>query len=187
MHKIHRGKLFYAVLVLVVAGGVFAALELTNTTHVLKKTPVSKPSAVINKLPAQPATNNGQKDVAGNSSSVNQQTATDQSGKNPGNVSSDPGKWLTSESGNITVKLPTVNSTFKPGDNLYGSAKVSKVQYRLVDNQAGVISQGFISVVSGNFSASVNFKPYASSGQLDVFSIDSTGKELNEVQVAVNF
>lgn len=75
----------------------------------------------------------------------------------------------------------------KPGGDVYGVATVDKVQYRLIDNTAGVISQGFINVVNGNFSAAITFKPYASTGRLDVYSLDANGREVNEVQVPVNF
>jgi hypothetical protein len=61
------------------------------------------------------------------------------------------------------------------------------VNYRLIDDQVGVISQGTIKVVAGNFSAAVNFKPYAKTGRLDVFTTDDNGKESNEVQVQVAF
>jgi len=49
----------------------------------------------------------------------------------------------------------------------------------------GVISQGIIQVVNGKFSATVNFPSHSNSGRLDVYSTDSNGKEINEVQLNV--
>lgn len=141
------------------------------------------PTANIKQLPQHKAANNGDKKLS-STSAVNQggpkdnhgeQTATD----NPSN------QWVQSESGVITVKNPVNNSEIKSGDTLTGSATVDKIQYRLIDDQVGVVSQGFISVVNGNFSASVNFPSYAKTGRLDVFSSDSSGRETNEVQIPV--
>jgi hypothetical protein len=61
------------------------------------------------------------------------------------------------------------------------------VQYTLIDNNVGVISQGTIPVVNGNFSATIDFSPTATAGRLDVFTTDANGKEINEVQLQVNF
>ena len=165
----------------------FAVLEITNTTHLFHKGPkVSVLSPPLQSLPAKPAANNGEKSPTV-SSSVNQQTATDKKGQIPSNVTSDQSKWTTSQSGVITLKEPQSNSLFKSGDDLFGSSSLGQVQYRLIDNQVGVVSEGTVSVVNGNFTASVNFKSYSTSGRLDVFTTDANGKEFNEVQVPLNF
>ena len=96
-------------------------------------------------------------------------------------------QWIVSKSGNITVKQPLANNLVKPGFVLSGSAKVQPVQFRLIDDKSGVISQGTLNVVSGNFSGTINFTATSSSGRLDVFSVDSQGVELNEVQIAVRY
>jgi hypothetical protein len=187
MTKSRRSPKKTLLLFALLLGVVLLVLELTNTTHLFHhKTPVSKPDIPTSQLPAHPLANGGEKKIS-STSSVNQQTATDQNGQKPAGVSSNPATWLTSQSGVITVKLPTTNSTFSSGDQLYGSAKVGQVQYRLIDDQVGVISQGPVSVVNGNFSATVNFKAYAKTGRLDVFTADDNGKESNEVQVSVHF
>jgi len=100
-------------------------------------------------------------------------------------VSTPSSSWTQSQSGVITVKTPVANSTIKNGFQLIGSAETSEVQYRLTDNNVGVISQGTIPVVSGNFSASINFTSSGTTGRLDVFTTDNNGKEINEVQIHV--
>ena len=80
------------------------------------------------------------------------------------------------------------NSTFKPGGIISGTAKVSKVWYRLVDNNAGVIAQGQpLNVVGGKFSGKLNFHAYGNSGHLDVYSFNASGAEVNEVRVTLHF
>jgi hypothetical protein len=177
-----RRNILIAIAALVV---IIIGLEVTNTTHFFHKSAkVSSPSKPITGLPAKKPRD---KDPSTQTSTANQGTTTDKNGQTTGDVSNDPSKWATSTSGRITLKAPTNNGTLRSGGIITGSASGGPVQYRLIDNQAGVISQGSISVVNGNFTASINFKPYASNGRLDVFNIDSTGRELNEVQVSVNF
>ncbi len=141
---------------------------------------------VIKQLPPQPATNNGEKKPT-NSSQVNQGTSTDNNGVVTTPATTSPGQWTVSQSGAITVKTPTQNATIASGTDLNGTATVSQVQYTLIDNQVGVISQGMINVVHGVFSASISFHPYAGSGRLDVFSTEPDGRQINEVEIPVNF
>jgi hypothetical protein len=182
----YKKTAFIALGLIALVAAVLAVLEISNTTHLFHKSAsVSSPSAAIKKLPAHPLANNGEKQPDA-STGTNKQTATDNHGQAPSS-STDQSKWLSSQSGAIVVKSPGSNSTFKPGGQLYGSSSLAEVQYRLIDNQVGVISQGPVSVVSGNFSATVNFTASSGSGRLDVFSTDANGKEYNEVQVPVNF
>jgi hypothetical protein len=184
--KKHSRKYIYLPLVLI-AIIIMAMLELTNTTHLFHKSAVVRsPSTPITKLSAPNNTTNGNKSPS-STPTLNKGAATDENGQIPSGVPTDPSKWSTSASGVITVKLPTSNSTIHPGNTVTGSASVSQVQYRLIDNQVGVISQGPINVVGGNFTASVNFTTHGSGGRLDVFTADLTGKESNEVQIPVNF
>lgn len=159
--------------------------ERVRIDHFLYGTPkVSTPTMPTTSLPTRPAANNGNKELT-TPQGVTQQPAVDNQGQAPSSVPSNESQWLTSASGVITVKLPTENTTFKSGDKLYGSGSVSSVQYRLIDDVIGVISQGTISVVNGNFSATVNFVAQGKTGRLDVFSTDAQGRELNEVQVPI--
>lgn len=148
---------------------------------------VSAPSSPVTSLPQQSVANDKKNTANTPSSTVNQGGASDNNGQVPANTSGSPNQWATSSSGLITLKSPLQNSIFKSGDSIYGSASTGPVQFRLIDNQVGVIAQGTINVVNGSFSATASFKPYASSGRLDVFNTDPNGKEINEVQIPVNF
>jgi hypothetical protein len=169
--------------------------EATNTTYLLHKAPVLK------KEDGGTAQTGGNKSSSGGKSSAAQQSggpssttgqgvrqtaANDTNGQSPANTL--PGQWATSASGLITLRSPVANSTFKSGGIISGTAKVSKVWYRLVDDNAGVISQGApLNVVGGKFSATLNFHAYGKTGKLDVFSFNSNGAETNEVSVPLRF
>jgi hypothetical protein len=77
---------------------------------------------------------------------------------------------------------------FKSGDVVGGTASVDKVYMRLVDDKVGVISQGDpVNVINGKFSAKLRFNANASTGELDVYSLNSSGAEVNEVQIPLKF
>lgn len=111
--------------------------------------------------------------------------ATDTNGQS--GTATNSSQWITSTSGNITVEQPIANATFASGDTLSGTAKVSSVNFRLIDNSVGVISEGSLNVVNGKFSGKINFTPHSSGGQLDVFSTDANGAEINEIQIAIKY
>jgi len=181
--KNHSRKLVIAALLLgvvLVLGGLLY-LRKRNSPKISPQ-----PTPTINKLPTQPAANNGEKDVTAKPTK-NDGTATDNQGQVTSPISTNSSQWLRSASGVITVKQPISGSIIKSGVELVGTAQASKVQYRLVDNQVGVISQGFINVVSGNFSANLSFQSRSSTGRLDVFTANDNGVESNEVQIPVNF
>ena len=174
----HRFLLSLLAVIVVVAGVALVINHDKNSPNV-----TTPPRPTITQLPEHKASNNGEKKPS-TTSQVNQGTATDNNGA--GQVNTPSNQWTISASGAITVKDPAPGSTVKSGFLLAGSATVGKIQYRLIDDQVGVISQGFISVVNGNFSASVNFPSYGKSGRLDVFSTSSNGAEINEVQIQIN-
>lgn len=124
----------------------------------------------------EPTNNNAQRTIGG---------PTDTNGQATANTNSS--QWITSTSGNITVEQPLANATIQSGTTLSGTAKVSTVNYRVIDNTVGVISEGTLSVVNGKFSGNLNFTPHSSGGRLDVFSTAPNGAELNEIEIAVNF
>lgn len=120
-------------------------------------------------------------------SSQGQGGAVDQKGTSS-NAQSSSAPPATSPSGNITLQQPTSGATLKSGDTISGTAKVDIVQFRLIDNSVGVIAQGQLRVAGGNFAGSLQFQNKAAGGRLDVFSLDpSSGAEINEVQIPVNF
>ena len=121
------------------------------------------------------------------SSASTQGTSKDNSGNSPTAITTPPNQWTQSQSGLITVQQPVSGSTISSNFLLNGLASVNQINYRLIDDQAGVISQGIINIVGGKFSANVEFKSFGKTGRLDVFSTDSNGKEINEVQIPINY
>ena len=174
-------------LVILVAA-ILAVLELTNTTHLFHKPPASK-VVVAAGTPVTPpksdksVSSTNQPPTGGGAARDGGATDTGGSSK----ASSNSSQWTTSASGLITVKQPVANSLFQSGDTLVGSAKVAQVNYRLKDNKIGVIAQGLLKVVDGNFSGSLHFQSQGTGGQIDVFTTDSLGVEYNEVQINVRF
>ena len=187
--KILQKKTNIVFLVLLLAVIIMILLEVTNTTDIFHKAAVVRaPTVAITHLstPKQtvvtdktPTSNNG----------VAKGGAIDENGHAPtSGVSTDPSQWATSASRLITVKTPLSNTKIQSGSIVSGSTSIAdQVQYRLIDNKVGVISEGTVKVVNGNFAASINFTTTGSNGRLDVFNTDTVGKELNEVQLQVNF
>lgn len=176
-----RKMAMYGLLLLLMAGIVWLAWH-----HYRPKPKVSPvPTPTITSLPTT-SSGSPEKNVStpGGNNSGN---ATDNNGQANSPVTTSPSQWTQSQSGVIVVKQPGANSKISSGALLFGTAKASKVQYRLIDNQTGVISQGFINVVNNNFSANLNFTSHGSSGRLDVFTADDNGVESNEVQIGVSF
>jgi len=176
---------------IILAALVVFALEITNTIHIFHKSvpatqvivQVGKPTSVPKSNVSNTAPPAAKSPAAGSSTLISGGTDTN----GAANASTDPSQWVVSDSGNITVKQPVANAKLQSGAVLSGSAKVSTVNFRLIDSNVGVISEGTLNVVNGNFSGTLNFTPQSSSGRLDVFSTDSQGVELNEVQISVSF
>lgn len=171
---------------------ILAGLELTNTTHLFHKQQASKVVVTAGRpvaAPKQSAVTQPVKGSANNNSPVeaarNAGGATDTSGTAAANTNRS--QWVVSASGVVTVKQPTANSRFQSGDTVSGSAKIDQVNYRLSDNSVGVVAEGTLSVVNGDFSGTLHFTPRGTGGRLDVFSTDSRGVEYNEVQINVSF
>jgi hypothetical protein len=120
-----------------------------------------------------------------NSGSGNSGGVTDTHGSSA--TSTNSSQWIKSASGAITVKQPTANSKLQDGNVISGSASVGEVHYRLSDNETGVIAQGTLGVVNGNFSGALHFTVQGTGGRLDIFSTDSQEVEYNEVQINVSF
>ena len=118
------------------------------------------------------------------SSSVNQGGAIDEKG----NAGSAATGGVSSSSGLITLLSPQDGDTLASGATISGSAKVPTVQYRLVDDTAGVIAQGPLSVVNGKFAGKLQFTSRGRTGSFAVFSFDpQTGAEVNSIKIKVGF
>lgn len=133
---------------------------------------------------AQTDYDQGEKRNSNSSGSVNQGGAVDTGGTDvPTNVAG-----VSSASGLITVKSPAKDTVVATGSLLSGTANgLENVQYRVVDNTAGVIAQGTLKVVNGAFSGKFEFSPKGDTGKIDVFSLDPMGSEVNYVELAVRF
>jgi hypothetical protein len=121
-----------------------------------------------------------------NGTGLQQSESTDTNGTTPATTSQND--WVTSVSGNITLEEPIADTTITSGTQVAGSAKsATTVDYRLSDNSIGVLTQGSLSVANGKFSGILYFTPKSNKGQLDVFTTNSMGVELDEIQIGVNF
>lgn len=178
---IKKHKLLFGFLLLAIAAGIVIYLHSWQGYTITRQ---HNPKPTIKQLPVQNTPNNKQ---VGGSSSTNLGTSVDNSGNSPSAITTSPSQWAQSQSGLLTLQTPIANSTIATGFVINGLSSATPVNYRLIDNQTGVISQGVISVVNGKFSATVSFKSYSTSGRLDVFNTDLNGREINEVQIPVNF
>jgi len=104
-----------------------------------------------------------------------------------GQDATNSGQSTSSASGNITVYSPSPDSVVKSGGTLSGAAKVSTVNYRLIDDKIGVIGTGILKVVSGRFSGRFEFQSGGQAGRLDVFRTLSDGREVDVVEIPVRY
>lgn len=119
-------------------------------------------------------------------SDLNEGTVTD----NNGVITNTPAEntWSKSPDGSsIIVYTPAQNQVLLSGQTISGSATVSRVNFRLIDNLSGVIAQGSIDVTNGKFSGTFNFSTAASEGRVDVYTANAEGVESNNVAIPVRF
>ncbi len=104
------------------------------------------------------------------------------------NINTNSSLYIASSSGQITVHTPYNNETISSGFPINGTAKVSTVNYILIDNQVGQIAQGSLKVINGKFQGTLSFTPHATSGVLQVYSPNPTnGSEENVINIDVNY
>lgn len=185
-----KKKIFVPLILLVVAIGVFSALEASNKTHFFGDNHASEDKPKAQTTSDAPT---AQEDfTGGDDRQPNTQTNTGGEGtvsSTNGNISSIPpqSEWTTSPSGAITVYSPAKNSLLTNGNTISGKATAAKVSFRLIDDVTGVIAQGELPVVNGNFSGKFNFSTTATSGRLDVFNTREDGVEINNVEIPIRF
>lgn len=177
-----RKTIIFVAAILVSTAVCYLIYRHKNNSPKISPTPV--PS--ITQLPADSSVDVDKKSPTTTTNS-NNGTATDNQGQVSSPLTTNAGEWTKSASGVITVKQPISDEIIKSGIELVGTSSADKVQYRLLDNQAGVISRGFINVVNGSFSANLGFKALGKSGRLDVFTANDNGVESNEVQITIRF
>lgn len=171
---------------LVVAIIVFAILEVAGVTKVFINKSMSGDQAKTTskaETAQEDFTEGGERTPT--TSTKNEGSVSD----NGGTISSIPPSttWTTSPSGAITVYTPAANSLVTDGHTLSGKSTMPKVSYRLIDDVSGVIAQGELSVVNGNFSGKFNFNTQGSKGRLDVFTQREDGVESNNVEIPIRF
>lgn len=174
---------FFALVFIVIIGTV---LQLTNVVHFISspKPKVSVTSPPIHTLKTK---SNPSVKVPSTSNGISQGTSTNISSPSSVSVSTPSSSWITSSSGLLTVKQPVDNNLVQSGFKLVGSSSDGNVQYTLIDSVAGMVSQGSINVINGNFAANIYFKSYGNTGRLDVYNTTSNGKEINLVEIPLNF
>ena len=180
----------WAVASVVLIIGTIGLSELLGVTHFLRKSPTPSTEVITAGTPVvapkqSDSTQTDPEKTPTSNVSRAQGGAVDTGGS--ALPTSNSSQWVISQSGYITVKSPTANAKLTDGSVISGSAKVGEIHYRLIDNVVGVVAQGTLSVVNGNFSGILHFQPKGTGGRLDVFSTDSGGVEYNEVQINVSF
>jgi len=167
----------------------FGFLELTGKTTIFlnrSQHTVDKTSKTTSDAPtAQADFSEGDNRQPNTNSDSNEGTLTD----NQGSIGSIPSQnqWTISPNGSITVYTPNANASLASGSVLSGKSVIPKVSFRLIDNVSGVIAQGDIAVINGNFSGTFNFSTNASEGRLDIFNMREDGTEVNNVEIPVRF
>lgn len=173
--------LFVVVIVVVIAASVLFYLWRDRKIFV-KTTPTSATTIkhvvgpAIQAAPHSPSTDN----------SSNQGGVT--STASPSETIPPSSEWTSSSNGDITLQLPSANSTIQSGSDIAGLANVPNVGFILTDNSVGLIAQGTLSVVNGKFSGTLQFTPHSSSGTLQIYYPNpQTGGEEDIVNISVNF
>jgi cytoskeletal protein RodZ len=174
-----RRKVIITSIILVVA--LAAAGVYYWQTHKTKRVETTSKS-----LTAQSDYHDGKPRSSNPSSGSSQGGAIDTHGSDAGSGPTSAG--VSSESGAITVQQPDENGVVLSGAILSGTTKgITTIQYRVIDDQVGVVAQGTLSAESGTFSGKLQFTPRAITGRLDVYSFNAQGEEINNVQIPIRF
>jgi len=94
---------------------------------------------------------------------------------------------IASASGLITVVSPGGSASLASGDMLRGTAdkSITTIQYRVIDDEVGVIAQGSLQVVNSTYSGTLHFEAHGATGRVDVYSYNDQSQEVNEIQLPV--
>lgn len=93
----------------------------------------------------------------------------------------------TSQSGAITVWQPVGQSLIGSGETIRGKATVPVVQFRVIDDEVGVIAQGELKVVDGVWSGIMRFNAVSGKGSIQVYSLNDQSVEENNISIPVTF
>lgn len=107
----------------------------------------------------------------------------------PSPIQTPPGQTPAAESStDIVITSPTNNQTIKAGTKLEGTApNVRTVNYRMQSDDRGLVGQGELAVINNKFSGTLVSTGVAGTGFLEVFVIDTQGREQKHAKVEVNF
>ena len=170
------------ILVLAAGTGVYAYMRNNDSDYVYgpdeARTTSEEPTA-------QPDFTDGTDREAGNS--LNEFEGSGGITDSNGADSSDTSQPIVSDTGEITVYLPHKNSLIKPGQEVSGTSKLSKVSYRIIDDLTGMIGTGELKVVDGKFSGKLQFDTGAKEGRLDIFGTKEDATEFSSVEIPVRF
>lgn len=178
----NRKKIFWAISALIILIGAWTAYALYNSQN-LK---ISSQENVDKSNPIDPKVEERVKGGAGSGQGEESAASggvVDTGGKNVTPQSD----GTTSQSGNITLYSPTSNEIISSSVTVEGSAKTSMVYYRINDNVRGMIGSGQLSVHNGNFSGNLSVSTTATQGSIEVYSLDSQGREINNISVNVKY
>jgi len=97
---------------------------------------------------------------------------------------------VSSDNGIVTVAGIAKDGLLHSGDALRGTVadkSIAQVQFRIIDTEVGVLGQGQLAVVGGSFSGALSFTAHSDTGRVDVYTLDSMGSEINNVEIPVRF
>lgn len=90
-----------------------------------------------------------------------------------------------SDSGVITLFTPTKNQRINQSVRVTGSSHVPVVHYRISDDVSGMIGNGQLTVKNGLFSGDLSVNTTAQRGTFEVYSFDSQGREINNINIEI--
>lgn len=102
------------------------------------------------------------------------------------NVSNQSG-GVSSKSGAMTLYTPAENEKLTSGTIIKGSTSASKIYYRINDNLHGMIGSGQLTPKSGKFSGELSVNTGAKAGSFEVYNLNSSGQEINNISIQVRY
>jgi hypothetical protein len=183
-------KFLIAIGVFILIGSILAILEKTHVINFYERKPVATDSAdkTTSTVPsAQEDFSGGDERSAGNTEGENEGSGNVEDLQGNSSTPTDSSDWISSGSGEIVVHSPNKNQVLNSGTELSGTSSLAQVSYRIIDNVSGVIAQGELGVVGGNFAGKINFTTSASEGRIDVFATHIDGSEFSNIEIPITF
>jgi cytoskeletal protein RodZ len=94
---------------------------------------------------------------------------------------------ITSKTGEITVYSPREGDSVTNELTLSGESSLKFVNYRLINNESGLVASGRLDVVNGKFSAKLKITPEAQQGRLDIFGSRNDLSEFSNISIGLYF